>query len=90
MSKKKKVNPNRRPATQAEVRKVKRLAETNALTTVWAIFFRTMTDKHGWGQVRLRRLWDECQELADQIGRGEVSVPDIVDSLAEENGIILK
>ena len=89
MAKKKKVNPNRRPATVADVRRAKKQGETNSLTVVWAIFFRTMRDKEGYGTARLQRLWSECRELADAIASGEVKVQDIVDSLRDEDGIYL-
>ena len=55
---KKKVNPRRRPATQADVRKAKKEAQTFAINACWAILFSVMRDKEGYGTKRLRRLWD--------------------------------
>lgn len=51
----KKVGVNRRQATAADVAK----AKSDAITTVWAIFFSVMRDKEGYGLKRLKRLWDE-------------------------------
>lgn len=87
---KKKVNPNRRPATAADVEKAKRQAQSFAIDTAWAIFFTAMRDKEGWGVKRLRRLWDEVNELADSISKGYVSVEDLKKALEEEAGIVLK
>lgn len=45
MGKTKKVNPNKRPATQADIRKAKREATSEAINFAWAIMFTVLRDK---------------------------------------------
>lgn len=87
---KKKVNPHRRPATAADVEKAKKKAQNQAINITWAIFFTVMRDKEGWGAKRLRRLWDEVNELSDSISQGYITVDDLMKTLDEEAGIVLK
>lgn len=87
---KKKVNPRRKPATAADVNKAKKQAQEFAIETVWAMFFTVMRDKEGYGTKRLQRVWKEVSDLSDSIERGYVSVKDLVQTLEEEAGIVLK
>lgn len=83
--KKKRVNPRRRPATLADVEKAKRQAQEHAVATAWAVFFTALRDKEGFGYKRLRRVWDEVNYLSDSIGKGYVSLDDLVAELAEHD-----
>ena len=87
--KKKRVNPRRKPATQADVEKAKRQAQTHAINMVWAVFFTALRDKEGYGYTRLRRVWDEVNYISDSIDKGYVKLDDLVNELAEY-GITLK
>lgn len=86
----KRVNPRRRPATLADVEKAKKQAQSEAVKYAWAIMFSVMRDKEGWGVVRLKRLWDEVEDLSDSIGKGYVSVQDLLETLEEEIGAVLE
>lgn len=86
----KRVNPRRRPATLADVEKAKQQAQSEAVKYAWAIMFSVMRDKEGWGVVRLKRLWDEVEDLSDSIEKGYVSVRDLLDTLEEEIGAVLE
>lgn len=90
MSKKKRTNPNRRPATAADVAKAKQQAQSFAIASTWAIFFTVMRDKEGYGAKRLQRLWGEVGELSDSISAGYVSVTDLMKTLEDEAGIVLR
>lgn len=85
----KRVNPRRRPATLADVEKAKKQAQSEAVKYAWAIMFSVLRDKEGWGVVRLKRLWDEVEDLSDSIGKGYVSVRDLLETLEEEIGAVL-
>lgn len=87
--KKQRVNPNRRPATLADVQHAKRDAQDEAIKMTWSIFFTVMRDKEGYGIKRLQRLWNEVNELSDSIANGYVSVTDLRRALMEEAGINL-
>lgn len=89
MGKSKRVNPRRRPATQADVAKAKRDAQTEAVCMAWAIIFTALRDKDGWGKTRLRRLWDEVEYLSESINAGYVDVRDLIKTLEDEAGILL-
>ena len=83
----KKVNPRRRPATQAEVHKAKRNATAFAVRVAFAIIFTVMRDKFGWGKKRLRQLWDYVEDLSESIKLGYVNVNDLLQTLEDEAGI---
>lgn len=78
-----KVNPRKRPATAADVKR----AKDEAIQIVWAIFFSVMRDKEGYGNRRLKRLWDEVNALADSVSQGYVSITDLARTLRDEAGI---
>lgn len=81
--KKKRVNPRRKPATQADVEKAKRQAQTHAINMVGAVFFTALRDKERFGYTRLRRVWDEVNYISDSIDKGYVKLDDLVNELAE-------
>ena len=87
--KKKRVNSRRKPATQADVEKAKRQAQTHAINMVWAVFFTALRDKERFGYTRLRRVWDEVNYLADSVSKGYVSIVDLEKEL-EDYGITLR
>ena len=89
MSKRKRVNKRRKPATKADVETAKREAENNAVDYAFAIMFSALRDKEGWGKVRLARLWREVNYLSDSVARGYVSINDLMTALEEEAGITL-
>lgn len=87
---KKKTNPRRRPASQADVDKAKREAQNQAINCAWAIFFTVMRDKEGYGKERLKRVWREVNDLSDSITQGYVSIKDLMRTLDEEINIVLE
>lgn len=86
----KKINPRRKPATQADVEKAKADAVEQSVTYAWAIMFTALRDKFGWGGVRLRRLWDRVNSLSESVSEGYIKVDDLVRTLRDEAGIVLK
>lgn len=87
---KKKVNPRRRPATQADIIRAKKEAQVNAVETMWAIMFTVLRDKFGWETEQLKKMWGDIEDLSDSIKHGYVSVPDLMQTLEEEAGIHLR
>lgn len=86
---KRKVNPRRRPATEADVRKAKDAAVSEAIDAAWAIFFTVLRDKEGMENDQLRRIWDYVNDLSDSIAQGYVSVADLMETLREEAGLTI-
>lgn len=87
--KKKRVNPNKRPATIADVNKAKRKALDEALEVAWSIFFTVLCDKEGYSLEDLKRIWKECEDLSDGIAQGYCTVKDLRSILCEEMGVNL-
>ena len=81
--KKKRVNPRRKPATQADVEKAKRQAQTHAINMVWAVFFTALRDKERFGYKR--RVWDEVNYISDSIDKGYIDIDDLVNELKEHD-----
>ena len=86
---KRKVNPRRRPATEADVRKAKDAAVSVAIDAAWAIFFTVLRDKEGMENDQLRRIWDYVNDLSDSIAQGYVSVADLMKTLRGEAGLTI-
>lgn len=89
MAKKRKVNPQRKPATLADVNKAKKTATNEAMTNCFALVFMALRDKEGWGKKRLYRLWEEVIEMADSVNKKRITIDDLVVTLADEAGIYL-
>lgn len=89
MGKNKRINPYKQSIslTAGDLKKVKKQVENEVLTYAWAIFFTVMRDKFGWGNIRLRRLWDEVNNKSDAIIKGYVSLQDMIDILQQEADI---
>lgn len=83
---KRKINPRRRPASQADVDKAKRDATDEAVRIAWSILFMVLSDKEGYELEDLRRVWDEVNDLSDSIAKGYCTVTDIRQILKEEVG----
>lgn len=86
----KKINPRRKPATQADVEKAKADAVEQSVTYAWAIMFRAIRDEFGFGKIRLRRLWDKVNYISDSIEKGYININDVIKSLKDEDEIVLE
>ena len=82
-----KVNPCRRPATQADVNRAAQQATNDALTASAAIFLTVLCDKESADAEIIQRVWEEMQELSQSIIDGYVSVSDLKDALSNEYGV---
>ena len=86
---KKKINPRRRPATMADVKRAKQDALGSSVTVVMAVVFTVLHDKEGYGKHRLRRVLDEVYSLLESLSGRHVSVNDLLKTLEEETGVNL-
>ena len=86
---KRRVNPRRRPATQADINRAKREATDFAVERLWSIMFTVLRDKEGYDLDGLRRVWQEVDDLADSISRGYCTVQDLKHILKEEEGAVI-
>ena len=83
---KKKVNPRRRPATQADVQRAKQKVREEAIKLAWSILFTVLRDKEGYDLEGLQRVWKEVDDLSDSIAKGYCTVTDLRDVLKQEIG----
>lgn len=82
-----KVNPRRRPATQADVNRAAQRATNDALAASAAIFLTVLCDKENADAEIIQRVWQEMQALSQSIIDGYVSVSDLKDTLRDEYGV---
>lgn len=71
-----------------DVKKAQERAQSFALDAAWAIFFTALRDKEGFGEKRLRRVWDEVNAISDSIRREYITVADLQQAIKEEAGIV--
>lgn len=86
---KKKVNPRRRPATEADLIRAQTKAINETITFVMAAIFTVLHDKEGFGTKRLQRVLDEFYYLSESLSSGFVNVNDLLRMLLEETKINL-
>lgn len=85
----KKINPKKRPATQADVKRAKDRAQTDALNLAMVIFLTVLVDKQGYDKEHIREVWNEVNSLSDSIAQGYVSFTDLRKVLDEEYDILV-
>lgn len=84
MSGKNRTNPNKRPATWADVTRAKHAAVEEAVRYAKIIFFTILMDKYGWDKDELLRFWAFSEDLSDSIAAKRVSIADLADVLRKE------
>ena len=53
----------------------------------FAVVFRVLRDRFGFGRERLHRLWDLCLEYINDIDEGRLSTKEMLETLQREDGI---
>lgn len=80
----KKINPRKRPATQADVAKAKKQATDDAISLAMTIFLTVLKDKNGFSNEELQNTWKNVENLSESIKDGYVNVYDLRTVLREE------
>ena len=62
-------------------------ATEEAYRRQFAVTFRVLRDRFGFGRDRLRRLWDLCLEYIHDIDEGLLSTTEMLETLQREDGI---
>lgn len=83
----KRTNPQRRPKSEADVRKAKNEARDETMNTMMYMILWVFSDKHGANAEELQQIKDELYDVADSINRGYVKWEDLRDTLEEEYGV---
>ena len=84
----KKVNPRRRPATEADIIRARKEAVDEAVNLASAIILTVLVDKFDMGE-QIPDVWKEINKLSEEIRECRVSVSDLTYVLKTEYGIIL-
>lgn len=85
----KKINPRKRPATQADIKRAKEQAQNDAVNLAMVIFLTVLVDKQGYDKEHIREVWNEVNSLSDSIAQGYVSFTDLRKVLDEEYDILV-
>ena len=80
---KKKVNPRKRPVSQADLEK----AQEQACHLAMAIFRTVLKDRFGFDNDAITEAWNASDKLSKEIGEGRVKLTDLLDVLQEEYDI---
>ena len=88
--KRKKVPPSRKVATMKDVNSARNKARDEAIDYAFAIIMSRLSDKWGWGRIRMARLWGQVNEISEAISEGRVDVNDLLTALKEERGIVIR
>lgn len=86
MSKKKikKINPKKKPATEADVIKAKKQATYEAMERILMLVLYVLVDKHNAPRDDIQQLANEVNYMADSVSKGYVSWRDIEHVLLDE------
>lgn len=79
-----KINPCKKPATQAEVNK----AYVQGLHDEEVIFLSTLLDKYSF-EIDVVQVWNDHNKLQLEIAEGRVKIKDLLTALNDECGIKL-
>ena len=79
----KKVNPRKRPASEADVRRAWETGVNDGVTNAMSIILTVLVDKFN-GAEYIRDVWREVQKLSEEVGEHRVNVNDLRRVLLEE------
>lgn len=85
----KRINPRRRPATQADVERAKNAAVREATTATLAIVLSVLLDKFG-GADYIQDVWREINNRSEAVMHGYASIADYKHILKKDYGIELR
>lgn len=87
--KKKRVNPHRKPVTQADVNRAKNEATNEAIKRICYLMLYILIEKHNAPYEDIQQLAEEVNYYADSITRGYVSWKDIEHVVVDEYDVRL-
>ena len=78
-----KVNPRKRPASEADVKRAWENGVNDGVTEAMSILLTVLVDKFN-GAPYIRDVWREVQKLSEEVGERRVNVSDLRRVLLEE------
>ncbi len=88
LKKTKKINPKKKPATQADVNKAFEAGKDQGIKLAIIIFLTVLLDKFN-GAEYITDVWAACNKLCEEIEEGRVNCRELVDVMREEYDIEL-
>lgn len=85
----KKINPRRKPATQADINRARKKAETETLDIACAIILSALLDKGFLDSDNIRDAWNAINDKSDSVVKGYCTVADLKQTLREEYGVFV-
>lgn len=85
----KKINPRRRPVTEADIKRAKDKATDEAMRRVLYMVLYVLVDKHEATHEEIAQLAGEVNYVADSIRQGYIRWPDIMRVLEDEYDVEL-
>ena len=89
-SKARKVNPRRKPVSEADLNRAKSSASDQALKLAIAIFLTVLCDDFAFDKEQIQLAWERMDKLSQEIAERRVNAYDLIGVLNEEYGIDLK
>lgn len=84
---KKKINPRKRPLSEADVPRI----QEDAVHLAFAIFLNVLKDDFGFDNNQIIHAWERADKLSEEVLRdGIIKLKDIVDMLKDEYKIDLR
>ena len=86
MMAKKKINPRRRPLSEADVPKI----QHQSIHLAFAIFLCVLKDKFLFDNDQIVKAWEEADKLSQEVNEGRINLNDLVSVLEDEYHVILR
>ena len=85
----KKVNPRRKPASEADVKRAKTSASDQAVKLAIAIFLTVLCDDFSFDKDQIQFAWERMDKLSEEIAERRISARDLITVLREEYNVDL-
>ncbi len=86
MKKSKKVNPRKRPLSEADIPKIR----DEAIHLAFAIFLTVLKDNFGFNNDQIVYAWERADKLSEEAKDGRIKLWDLVGVLRDEYNIDLE
>jgi len=88
-NKARKVNPRRKPVSEADLNRAKSSASEQALKLAIAIFLTVLKDRFDFDNDQICEAWEAMDKLSEEVVERRINAWDLVTVLKEEYGIDL-
>lgn len=86
----KKVNPRRKPVSEADLKRAKDIASDQAVKLAIAIFLTVLKDRFDFDNDQIKEARKAMDKLSEEVAEHRISAWDLINVLLEEYGVDLK